>query len=160
MDITAIYAGSFDPATLGHLDIIERGSKLFSNVLVALSESSSTKHYAFTEEERLAMLEKVVEPFPNVTVTTFSGLLTAFARSRGSVVLVRGLRAVSDFEYEFQMASMNKYLAKEIETVFMMTSPKYHYLSSSIVKEIARLHGDISGLVPPAIRPDIEEKFK
>ncbi|MBI2943810.1 MAG: pantetheine-phosphate adenylyltransferase [Candidatus Wallbacteria bacterium] len=159
MDITAIYPGSFDPATLGHLDIIERASKLFARVVVAISESSNTKRFAFTEEKRLEMLEKIVKPFPNVSVTTFGGLLTSFARSRGSAVLVRGLRAISDFEYEFQMASMNRYLAQEIETVFMMTSPKYHYLSSSIVKEIARLQGDISGLVPPELAEDVRARF-
>lgn len=160
MDITAIYPGSFDPATLGHLDIVERASRLFARVLVSLSGSSGSKTYAFPEEQRIEMLRKIVKPYPNVSVASFSGLLTSFARSRGSVVLIRGLRAISDFEYEFQMASMNKYLANEIETVFMMTSPKYHYLSSSIVKEIARLQGDISGFVPPELVGDITARFR
>lgn len=159
MEITAIYPGSFDPTTLGHLDIIERASRLFPRVLVSLSEAHGTKRYCFTEKQRLDFLQRIVRPYPNVGVTTFSGLLTQFARSQGSMVLIRGLRAVTDFEYEFQMASMNKYLAAEIETIFMMTSPNYHYLSSSIVKEIARLGGDIGGLVPAEIRSDIEACF-
>ncbi len=159
-EITAIYPGSFDPATLGHLDIIERASRLFPRVLISLSEGSNSKQFAFSVQERLEMLDRIVAPFDNVTATSFSGLLTRYARQEGSMVLIRGLRAISDFEYEFQMASMNKYLANEIETIFMMTSPRYHYLSSSIVKEIARLKGDIAGLVPPELRDDIEAKFK
>lgn len=150
--ITALYPGSFDPITLGHLDIIERSARLFARVVVALSAESRQKSYSFPTKERLAMIRKVVRPYRNVDVVTFSGLLTRFAHSVGAQVVVRGLRAITDFDYEFQMATMNHNLDPEVETVFMMTSERYSYLSSSIVREIASLGGDISGLVPPAIQ--------
>lgn len=158
--IVAIYPGSFDPITLGHLDIIERSSRMFAEVVVAVSEASRSKRFAFDTHERIAMIQKVAAPFANVRVTAFSGLLTRFARETGATALVRGLRAISDFEYEFQMASMNHTLAPEIETVFLMTATRHSYLSSSIVKEIAALKGDISHLVPPEIHPDIVARFE
>ncbi|MBI4862875.1 MAG: pantetheine-phosphate adenylyltransferase [Candidatus Riflebacteria bacterium] len=153
--MVAVYPGSFDPLTLGHVDIIDRASRLFSDVVVALSETTRTKRFSFSTEERLAMIERVIDPYPNVKVVSFGGLLTHFARSIRATVLIRGLRAISDFEYEFQMASMNHTLAPDVETVFMMTATKYSYLSSSIVKEIASLGGNIAHLVPDAIHDQI-----
>ena len=157
--ITAVYPGSFDPITLGHLDIIERASRMFSEVVVAVSQASKSKRFAFDTEERMAMIRKVAAPFANVRIVGFSGLLTQFARGIGASVLVRGLRAISDFEYEFQMASMNHTLAPEVETVFMMTATRHSYLSSSIVKEIAGLQGEIAHLVPPEVHADIVARF-
>lgn len=158
-NIIAVYPGSFDPITLGHLDIINRSSRLFSHVVVALSESSRSKAFAFSTAERQSMIEKVTVGLSNVRVQPFSGLLTRFAQSLGATVLIRGLRAISDFEYEFQMASMNHTLARDVETVFMMTATKHSYLSSSIVKEIASLGGEIGHLVPPAVHEDIRSRF-
>ena len=157
--IVAVYPGSFDPITLGHLDIIERSSRMFADVVVAVSHSSRSKRFAFDTDERIAMICKVAAPFSNVRVVTFSGLLTRFARSIGATAVIRGLRAISDFEYEFQMASMNHTLAPEVETVFLMTATRHSYLSSSIVKEIASLEGDISHLVPPEVHADIVARF-
>jgi pantetheine-phosphate adenylyltransferase len=157
--IVAVYPGSFDPITLGHLDIIERSSQLFPTVVVAVSEATRSKRFAFDTGERVSMIRKVVGRFGNVRITPFSGLLTHFARSIGARVVIRGLRAISDFEYEFQMASMNHTLAPEVETVFMMTATQHSYLSSSIVKEIAALHGDIAHLVPGEVHADIVLRF-
>jgi pantetheine-phosphate adenylyltransferase len=157
--IVAVYPGSFDPITLGHKDIIERSSRMFSDVVVAISESTRTKRFAFDTDERMAMIRKVSAPFANVRVVSFGGLLTRFARSIGATVVIRGLRAISDFEYEFQMASMNHTLAPEVETIFMMTATRHSYLSSSIVKEIAALEGDIAHLVPPEVHGDIIARF-
>ena len=158
--IVAVYPGSFDPITLGHLDIIERASRMFAQVVVAVADASRSKKFAFDTAERIAMIEKVSAPFANVRVTAFSGLLTRYARSMGATALVRGLRAISDFEYEFQMASMNHTLAPEVETVFLMTATRHSYLSSSIVKEIAALQGDIAHLVPPEVLADILARFE
>src|SRR5436190_2250012 len=132
---------------------------MFWRVVVAVSESTRSKRFAFDTPERIEMIRTVVKPFRNVQVVAFSGLLTRFCRSIGATVVVRGLRAVSDFEYEFQMASMNHTLAPEVETVFMMTATRHSYLSSSIVKEIAALGGDIAHLVPPEVLPDILARF-
>jgi len=151
MGLTAIYPGSFDPATNGHLDVITRASGLFDRLIVAVGRNSGKSSPLFTPEERVEMLREVSAPLPNVEVTTFDGMLVTFAREQGARVLIKGLRAVSDFEYEFQMALANRQLAPDIETLFLMTSAEHLYLSSSIVKEIARLSGDVSALVPPAV---------
>jgi pantetheine-phosphate adenylyltransferase len=143
----AIVPGSFDPVTNGHLDIIERAAALFERVTVAIAVNSA-KAPLFTMEERMEMIREVTKHLPNVEVDSFNGLLVEHAVSRGASVIVKGLRAVSDFEYELQMALMNRRQRPEVETVFMMTGTEYSYLSSSIVKEIARLGGSVEGLVP------------
>jgi pantetheine-phosphate adenylyltransferase len=139
--------GSFDPVTNGHLDIVSRASTLFDEVVVAVGVNKSKSQRLFSAEERIAMLEEVCEKFGNVTVAGFSGLLTDFCADRGIQAIVKGLRAVSDFDYELQMAQMNSSLA-EVETVFIPTSPEYSFLASSLVKEVAAFGGDVSGLVP------------
>lgn len=156
--ITAVYPGSFDPATNGHMDVIERAATTFDRLVVAVGRNSS-KTPLFSPDERVALLQQCCEPWPNVSVTTFDGMLVSFAREQGAQVLIKGLRAVSDFEYEFQMALANRHLAADIETLFMMASAEHLYLSSSIVKEIARLGGDISALVPPLVEAKLSEKF-
>ena len=146
----AVYPGTFDPITNGHLDIIRRGSRLFDRVIVAIL-GNPEKSPLFTLEERVDLIQKVVAGLPNVSVETFRGLLVDWARGRGANVIVRGLRAISDFEYEFQMALMNRRLDPEVETVFMMPAEAYSYVSSRLVKEVASLGGDVSGLVPPEV---------
>ena len=148
----AVCPGSFDPVTNGHLDIIERASRLFDEVVVAVGvNKSKSSGRLFSPEERMAMLEQVVAPFPNVTVAGFEGLLTTFCEQNGIRAIVKGLRAVSDFDYELQMAQMNSSLA-EIETVFVPTSPEWSFLASSLVKEVATFGGDVSGLIPEFVR--------
>jgi pantetheine-phosphate adenylyltransferase len=154
MKHTAIYPGTFDPPTNGHLDIIERSSKIFEKLVVSVAMNTSKKTL-FSVEKRIELLEKMTAPYDNVRVTSFSGLLVEYARSVGAKVIIRGLRAVSDFEYEFQMAHMNKKLYPELDTVFMMTGEKYFYVSSNIVKEIATLGGDISDLVHSAVEKEL-----
>ena len=156
----AIYPGSFDPVTLGHLDIVFRSSKVFDQVVVAVSGESRSKKYWFNENERREFIERCTGKMKNVTVEIFDGLITDWASQRGASVLVRGLRAVSDFEYELKMASMNRRLNPEIETVFMMTQTRYSFLSSSVVKEIASYNGDISKFVPKPILKDLVAKYK
>ena len=155
----AVYPGSFDPATNGHLDIIKRASRVFEKVYVAILVNSAKKPM-FTEEERAEILRKCIASMglKNVEVHIFSGLLVDFVQEKGANVIVKGLRAVSDFEYEFQMALMNHKLHREVETLFMMTSNKYSYLSSSIVKEVAKYGGNLEGLVPDEIIPQIIER--
>lgn len=155
----AIYPGSFDPTTNGHLDVIERAVKLFDEVIVAVA-ANSQKQPLFSVDERLAMLRRTTaDRGLNVTVSQLSGLLAEKARARGAVAIVRGLRAVSDFEFEFQMALMNRKLVAEVETIFLMPKEEYTYLSSRIVKEIARLGGDVSAFVPPCVAAALREKF-
>lgn len=154
----AICPGSFDPITNGHLDIIKRGAKIFDEVIVALFHNSS-KAPLFSVEERLYLMEEAVKQIPNVTVDSSEGLLVDYARKKNAQVILRGLRAVSDFEYEMQITSMNKRLEPEIETFFMMTNTQYSYLSSSIVKEVARYHGNIKDLVPDGVAQALQEKF-
>ncbi len=144
----AIYPGSFDPITNGHLDLIERASRQFDRLVVAALRHDS-KQPAFTLEERLAMLAESVAPLANVSVDSFDGLLVDFARKQGANLILRGIRAVSDYEYELQMALMNRKLAPELETVFMLPSEAYSYLSSRLVKEVARRGGAVDALVPP-----------
>ena len=152
-----IYPGSFDPITCGHLDIIDRGSKIFEKLIVAVLVNSS-KNTLFTSEERVIMIKDTVNYLPNVEVEQFDGLLVDFAKTRGAKVILKGLRAVSDFEYEFQMALMNKKLDKDLETMFIMTNSKYSYLSSTIVKEVARLGGCINDVVPENVAINLKKK--
>lgn len=155
----AVYPGSFDPITCGHLDIIERSCRLFDTVYVAVLQNSS-KTPLFSVEERKEMIERVTSHFGNVKVADSDGLLVDFAKSVGAQIIVKGLRAVSDFEYEFQMALINRKLEEEIETMFLMTSAQNQYLSSSIVKNIAAYGSNLDGLVPPEIMQDIYDKLK
>jgi pantetheine-phosphate adenylyltransferase len=143
----AVYPGSFDPLTNGHLDIIRRGVEVFDRIIVGIAENSR-KRSLFTVEERLEITREVLADLPRVEVDAFEGLTVQYAMKRGAIVIVRGLRAVADFEYELQMANMNRKLCPSIETLFMMTSEKYFFVSSQNVKEVARFGGDISELVP------------
>lgn len=154
-----IYPGSFDPITNGHLDIIERASKLCDKVIVSVLQNPS-KSPLFTLEERVCLIEEAVKPFGNITVECFSGLLIDYAKKNDAKVIIKGLRAVSDFEYEFQMALMNRKLAPDVETIFLMTSSENSYLSSSLVKEVARFGGCIEGLVPESTKKAILKKIK
>jgi len=156
---TVIYPGSFDPLTNGHLDVIKRATKLFDHVIVAVAESSSKKPF-FTLAERKRMLAGVVKDIPNVTATSFPGLLVDFAAKKKACAIIRGLRVVSDFEFEFQMALMNRRLKERIETVFMMPRGKYIYLSSSLVKEVARLGGEVSTFVPDSVQRALRKKLR
>ena len=151
---TAIYPGSFDPVTLGHWDIIQRAEKLVDQLVVAVLHNPS-KTSAFTVDERVAMLRELVGEHPGVTITSFHGLLVDFAKSQGAQFIVRGVRAFSDFEYEFQMALMNRKLAPELETVFLMPKEKYSAVSSRLVREIGSMGGNLSDLVPDALRERI-----
>lgn len=152
-----VYPGSFDPPTNGHLDLIERASRLFSHVVVAALRHDS-KEPLFDAGERLAMLEEAVAHLENVSVESFDGLLVDYARSRGARLILRGIRAVSDYEYELQMALMNRKLYPELETVFIPAAEQYSYLSSRLVKEVSRLGGDISDLVPPHVADRLAAK--
>ena len=155
MQVTAIYPGTFDPITNGHLDIIERGVRLFDRVIVALLRNAD-KEPLLPLAERQEIVRAVVARFPNVTVESFDGLLVDYCRARGARAIVRGLRALSDFEYELQMALMNRRLEPGVETVFMMPSEAWSYVSSRLVKEVARLGGDVSGLVPKETLPALK----
>ena len=154
----AVYPGSFDPITNGHLDIIERASRVYDKVVVGVL-SNKSKTPLFSTEERVDMIRKVTTGLPNIEVDTFEGLLVDFAASKNATVIVKGLRTVADFEYEFQMALLNKALNPEYETMFMMTDTKYSYISSSMVKELAGFGGDLTGLVPCDIIDKIKEKI-
>ncbi len=154
----AVYPGSFDPCTNGHLDIITRASRLFEKVIVAVLINNK-KHPAFTLEERVDMLKQATSHIPNVEVVSFSGLLADYMRQNGYSVIVKGLRAVSDFEYEFQMALTNQALFDSIETVFIPSNSEFMFLSSSIVKEVAKYNGDLSALVPKELVSKIMDRF-
>ncbi|NJC88698.1 MAG: pantetheine-phosphate adenylyltransferase [Desulfuromonas sp.] len=154
----AVYPGSFDPITYGHLDIIERGLEVFDEIVVAVANNIGKKEL-FTTAERIALIREAVSDNPRVRVDTFEGLLVDYVMAQGARVILRGLRAVSDFEYEFQIAQMNHNLRREVETLFMMTSVPYGYLSSSIVKEVASLNGQVEALVPPTVYKALLEKF-
>src|ERR1044071_2168861 len=153
----AVYPGSFDPLTNGHVDIIERGARLFDRIIVAILVNAE-KAPMFTMAERVEIAEAVFRNHPNVEVDTFDGLLVDYVARRKANVIVRGLRAVSDFEYEFQMALMNRELAKTIETVFMMPDAKYSYISSRLIKEVFALGGRVHGLVPELVEKRLREK--
>ena len=158
-----LYPGTFDPVTLGHLDIIERAVKLVDHLVIGIANNPS-KTQAFTLKERVAMMRRETAPLSGdgrakITVETFDSLLIHFAREVGAGIIIRGLRAVSDFEYEFQMANMNRKLAPKIETVFMMTGEDYFYVSSKLVREVASLGGSVKGLVPPNVLRKLQSKF-
>ena len=153
-----VYPGSFDPATLGHLDIIQRASRLFDKLIVA-PMINGEKHSSFTMEEKVDFLRRMTRDLPNVEVESFGGLLADYVKEKNACAIVKGLRAVSDFEYEFQMALANKKLNPDVDTVFLMTGQKYLFLSSTIVRDIARHGGDITGFVPEEIRDDIMKKL-
>ncbi len=157
--IRAVYPGTFDPVTNGHIDLIQRSALLFDHVIVAILQNAD-KAPLFTLEERVEMLEAAVEDHKNVSVTTFGGLLVDFARKNKASVIVRGIRAVSDYEYELQMAMMNRRLSPELETVFMMPAEAYSYLSSRLVKEISQFGGSIKGLVPPLVEKRLKARYK
>lgn len=154
----AVCPGSFDPITLGHLDIIERSSYIYDRIVVGVA-GSPTKEGLFTLDERVGLVSLAVAGLEKVTVRSFETLLVEFAQEIGAKAIVKGLRAVSDFEHEFQMAHLNKKLDGSLETVFMMASPEFMFLSSSAVKEIAAFGGDISGLVPPTVEERIRERY-
>ncbi|MBD3106843.1 pantetheine-phosphate adenylyltransferase [Bacillus sp. AGMB 02131] len=154
----AVCPGSFDPITNGHIDIIQRGAKVFDELYVVLLNNSS-KHPLFTIEERVDLIKKVTSHIPNVKVDTSQGLLVDYAKSINADAIIRGLRAVSDFEYEMQITSMNKVLYDHLETFFIMTKNQYSFLSSSIVKEVAKYNGDVSELVPPLVNEALKKKY-
>jgi pantetheine-phosphate adenylyltransferase len=154
----AVYPGSFDPITFGHLDIINRAQKLFDEVIIAVARNEK-KMPLFTVDERVDIIKSVMKDSQRVTVDTFDGLLVDYARSRKAQAIVRGLRAISDFEYELQMAQINRGISREVETVFLMTSVFYSFLSSSIVKEVYSLKGPVDGLVPPLVKKALDAKF-
>ena len=156
--VKAIYPGTFDPLTNGHLDLIARGSKIVGELVVAILRNSEKGTPLFSVPERLEMLSEAVKVFPNVTVTTFDGLLVEFARREGAKAVLRGIRAISDYEYEFQMAMMNRKLDPELETLFMMPAEKYTYVSSRLIKGVFRLGGDVASLVPPMVMERLRAK--
>jgi len=156
--VTVIYPGTFDPPTNGHLDLIHRGAKMFDQLIVALLRNSE-KTPMFTLEERIEMLRENTSKYPNVRVDSFEGLLVDYAAGQGAQAVLRGIRAVSDYEYELQMAWMNRKLDPRLETIFMMPAEAYSYLSSRLVREIAQLGGSMQGLVPDSIERRLREKF-
>lgn len=156
---TAIYPGSFDPLTNGHLDVVQRAAKLFDRVIVAVAKNEG-KHPLFTQAERVALVKNAVKDLPNVEADAFDGLLVEYVAAKKARAIVRGLRAVSDFEFEFQLALMNRKLDENIETIFMMPKDTYTFLSSRIVKEIARLGGDVSQFVPLNVQAALKKKLK
>ncbi len=155
----ALYPGSFDPITNGHLDVIKRSLSLFDKIIIAVNENP-LKDFLFTAEERVEMIKRVLNDFPEIEVESFRGLLVHYAKKKGARFIIRGLRAVSDFEYEFQMDLMNRKLYPQIETVYLMTDQRYSYLSSSVVKEIAKLGGCTRDLVPDLVGKRLSEKFE
>lgn len=157
-DKIAVYPGSFDPITMGHVDIVERGLRVFDRIVIAVAVNTS-KTGLFTLEERKALIEKTFESYPNVEVALFEGLLVDFLRMRNIKSILRGLRAISDFDYEFQIAGMNNSLCPDVDTVFLMTSQKYYYISSSVIKEVARFGGNVSELVPAPVYEALSTRF-
>jgi pantetheine-phosphate adenylyltransferase len=158
-EITAVYPGTFDPITNGHSDLIERAAKLYSQVIVAVAKEPQ-KRTVFSCDERVALAASVLAPLANVEVCSFDNLLVDFVRQRNARVILRGLRAVSDFEYEFQLAGMNRHLAPGIETMFLMPAEKYSYISASLVREIASLGGDVSGFVHDEVSAALIERMR
>lgn len=156
----AVYAGTFDPITMGHVDVIERAATLFEEVIVAIAINNKNKSPMFSLDERVTLTQTVLAHLGNVRVSGFDTLLLQFAKEQGANILLRGMRAVADFDYEFQLASMNRFLNPTIETMFLMPSEKYMYISSSLVREIATLGGDVKGLVPPLVVEALKKKIK
>ncbi len=157
--ITAIYPGTFDPVTNGHLDIIERASKLFDSVIITIAVNSSKKPL-FTKDERMDMIKNVTKKFKNVSVDVFDGLLVSYAKKKKASVIIRGLRAISDFDYEFQIALTNRKLEPEVNTIFLMPSEKYSFLNSSLVRELASFKADVKQFVPDYVFKKLKEKYK
>jgi pantetheine-phosphate adenylyltransferase len=158
MSVTALFPGSFDPPTNGHVDLIQRGAKLFDHLIVAVLNNPA-KNPVFTPEERVEMLVEVTHNLENVSVMSFDGLMVDFARQQGATAVLRGIRAISDYEYEFQMALMNRRLAPEIETVFLQPAGRYSFVSSRLIKDVYHFGGDITGLLPPCVVKRIREKL-
>jgi pantetheine-phosphate adenylyltransferase len=154
-----MYPGTFDPITLGHEDLVRRASTLFDRVVVAIADNPGSKAPLFSTEERVAMAASALADLPNVEVTGYAGLTVDFAREHNLRVIIRGLRAVSDFEYEFQLANMNRHLTDEVETAFLTPTEKYTFISSSLVREVAELGGDVSEFVSPAVKDALMKKY-
>jgi pantetheine-phosphate adenylyltransferase len=159
MPVTALYPGTFDPPTNGHIDLIQRGAKIFDHLTVAVL-NNPVKDPLFTVEERAEMLKEVTAEIGNVSVATFDGLMVEFARQQGASAVLRGIRAISDYEHEFQMALMNRRLAPEVETVFLQPAGRYSFVSSRMVKEVFSFGGDITGLVPPNVLKRLRARIK
>lgn len=158
MSITAIYPGTFDPITLGHVDIVSRAVPMFEELILAVAGSTS-KNTVFSVDERVELAAEVLSRFPNVRIMKFNGLMVDFAKKNGASIILRGLRAVSDFEYEFQLAGMNRKLMPEADTIFLPTSEKFSYISSSLVREIAKYGGEIGEFVPPGVKEVLIKKL-
>jgi len=158
--VKAVYPGTFDPLTNGHLDLIERGSKIVSELVVAILRNSDKGAPLFTVPERLEMISEAIQRYPNVSVTTFDGLLVDFARAQGAKAVLRGIRAITDYEYEFPMAMMNRKLDPNLETLFMMPTEQYTYVSSRLIKGVFKLGGNVSELVPPLVMERMKAKVK
>ena len=159
MAISAMYPGTFDPITLGHEDLVRRAARLFDTVVVAIALDTGSKVPMFTFDERVNMAEQALAEYDNVEIKGYSGLTVEYAREHGHQVIIRGLRAVSDFEYEFQLANMNRALTEEVETVFLTPTDMYTYISSTLVREVAQLGGDVSGFVSPQVKTAMTEKI-
>ena len=158
MTVSAMYPGTFDPITLGHEDLVRRAAVLFDNVVVAIAANTGSKSPMFSVDERVDMARAALEDLPNVEVKRYGGLTVDFAKEHGLRVIVRGLRAVSDFEYEFQLANMNRHLTDEVETAFLTPTEKYTFISSSLVREVAELGGDVSEFVSPEVKRALMER--
>jgi pantetheine-phosphate adenylyltransferase len=159
MEIAAMYPGTFDPITLGHEDLVRRASRIFDRVIVAIALDTGGKVPMFTFDERVEMAEQALKNHGNVEIRGYSGLTVEYARKNGLGVIIRGLRAVSDFEYEFQLANMNRQLTEDVETVFLTPTDKYTYISSTLVREVASLGGDVSGFVSPQVRDALVKRI-
>jgi pantetheine-phosphate adenylyltransferase len=159
MEIAAMYPGTFDPITLGHEDLVRRASRIFDRVVVAIARDTGGKVPMFTFDERVHMAEQALSDHGNVEIRGYSGLTVEYARKNGLAVIIRGLRAVSDFEYEFQLANMNRQLTEDVETVFLTPTDKYTYISSTLVREVASLGGDVSGFVSPQVKDALVERI-
>ena len=159
MTVAAMYPGTFDPITLGHEDLVKRAATLFDRVVVAIADNPGSKAPLFSTEERVAMAASALADLDNVEVTGYAGLTVDFALEKNLRVIIRGLRAVSDFEYEFQLANMNRHLTEEVETAFLTPTEKYTFISSSLVREVAQLGGDVSEFVSPAVKDALMKKY-